>query len=122
MKKTEDLEFHVLSCLAAANNGKHGYAVRRWLLEHLAMTVPLQSIYRLIIRLHEKGLVECQEGTFSDSYAGMPRKTYNVTTDGWDYIAKRASEVRSQITRLTLSLKEYEKVVSYVEQQETHVG
>jgi DNA-binding PadR family transcriptional regulator len=120
--KTEDLEFHVLSCLAAARDGKHGYAVRRTLLERLGMTVPLPSIYRLIDRLHQKRLVECQEGAFADSYAGMPRKTFRLTEAGWHYLADRALSVRTQIDRLLLSLDEYKKVVSHAEKRETQGG
>jgi DNA-binding PadR family transcriptional regulator len=98
-------------------DGKHGYAVRRVLLERLGMTVPLPSIYRLIERLHQKEFVECREGTFADSYAGMPRKTFRLTDNGWRYLAERASSVRSQINRLVQSLSEYEKVVPHVEQR-----
>jgi DNA-binding PadR family transcriptional regulator len=120
--KTEDLEFHVLTCLASARDGKHGYAVRRWLLDRLGISVPLPSIYRLVDRLHEKGVVELQEGTFADSYAGSPRKTYFLTAQGWLYVGERASAVRSQLARLTLSLTEYERVVSHVENREAHGG
>ena len=116
--KAEDLEFHVMSCLAAARDGKHGYAVRRWLKERLGMVVPLQSIYRLIDRLHQKRLVNCKEGTFADSYAGPPRKTYRMTPEGWSYLAARANGVRDQIDRLKISLNEYEKVVSHGRENE----
>ncbi len=113
--KLEDLEFHVLVCLSAAPAGRHGYAVRRWLVSHLGVPVPLQSIYRVIERIHQKHLVECVEGKFADSYAGLPRKTYRLTPVGQEHMAKCATAVTAVVARLTKSLEAYEKVVSHAE-------
>lgn len=113
MTKADDLESHVLACLAAARGWKHGYAVRRWLIDHLEMEVALASIYRVIDRLHKNGLVDLQETSFLESYAGRPRKNYRLSHAGWNCITERAITVRVQVDRLQRSLLEFTKALSH---------
>jgi DNA-binding PadR family transcriptional regulator len=111
--KTEDLEFHVLVCVASAPDGRHGYGVRRWLKERLNMDVPLQSIYRTVQRLHKAHVVDLQERGFAGSLAGLPRKTFKLTDFGKQYAAARTTVVQTQVERLQLSIGIFAKATSH---------
>lgn len=113
--KVEDLDFHVLTCLVSAKDGRHGYAVRQLLSDRLGVRVPLQSIYRVFDRLQKQKKVERRQGTFEESYAGIPRKTYTLTDGGRSYLGELALIAQSRIKHLSRSLTEYEKVVSHDE-------
>ena len=117
---SEDLEFHVLVYLALGD-WRHGYAVHRWIREHHGMEVALQSIYRVIARLHQRGFVELQETSFCNSLAGIPRKNYRLSYAGRCHVEARVEAARVQRDRLTRSLSEYERVTSH-DPRETNAG
>lgn len=111
--RAEDLEFHVMVYLAVCNDWKHGYPLKDWLERQRGIDVPLQSLYRIIKKLHQEGMVDFKLGGADESYAGIPRKYYRLNTAGHQVLAERVQEVQAVVLRLQKSIEQFsQKVVS----------
>ena len=93
------LEYHVL--LAMAPRPLYGYAVKEAVEEESqgALTPRAGSLYRVIARLLDDGLVEeaeAPEGT--PPHPGRPRKYYALTPEGRQVLSEEAARMRSAAT------------------------
>ena len=108
--RIDDLEFHVLVCLAVCRTWKHGYAIRQWLCQHRKIDPTFQAVYRVIDRLHDRGLVDLKTGGFTESLAGLPRKNYLLNEAGYRELETQVTEMSQVAARIEMSVQEFSKL------------
>lgn len=75
------LEGIVLAILAA--RPAYGYEITAWLRERGFADIAEGTVYALLVRIEQKGLVDVQK---VPSEKGPPRKVYSLNTQGRDYL------------------------------------
>ena len=103
------LEYHVL--LAMAPGARYGYALTEAVEEESGgvLTPRAASLYRLIARLMERGLVEEMEAPEdTPPHPGRPRKYYGLTGEGRTLLADEARRLQeaAALARKRLGLAE----------------
>lgn len=75
------LEGIVLAILA--ERSAYGYEITAWLRENGFTDIAEGTIYALLIRIEQRGLVDVEK---VPSEKGPPRKVYTLNTQGQDYL------------------------------------
>lgn len=93
------LEGIVLALLS--NRPMYGYEITAWLREQGFADIAEGTVYALLIRVEQRGLVDVQK---VPSEKGPPRKVYSVNADGrayldefwatWTFLAERLDQLR----------------------------
>ena len=107
MSVVDDLEFHVLACLAQASESRrYGWQIQYWLEEHLDLTVRVTSVYRVLNRFYAKGWVDRREGEQHPQCPGQPRQYYTLNTAGWAHLRIQGEHMMARAERLSKSANE----------------
>jgi PadR family transcriptional regulator PadR len=98
------LEGIVLALLA--RSPAYGYEITAWLRERGFADIAEGTIYALLVRIEQRGLVEV---TRAPSEKGPPRKVYAITADGraqledfwqtWGFLTERLNELQGRGSR-----------------------
>lgn len=88
-----------------AGRSAYGYEITGWLREQGFTDIAEGTIYALLVRIEQRGLVDVQKVA---SAKGPPRKVYSLNTRGeeyldefwtnWSFLAERIEQLRSQHT------------------------
>jgi PadR family transcriptional regulator PadR len=95
------LEGIVLAVLA--NRSAYGYEITTWLREQGFADIAEGTIYALLVRIEQRGLVDVQK---VPSEKGPPRKVYSLSEAGleylnefwrtWSFLAERIEQLREK--------------------------
>lgn len=95
------LEGIVLAILAS--RPAYGYEITSWLREQGFTDIAEGTIYALLVRVEQRGLVEVEK---IPSEKGPPRKVYSLNAEGrqyleefwktWNFLAKRIDQLRQE--------------------------
>ncbi|MCV2393665.1 PadR family transcriptional regulator [Actinotalea sp. M2MS4P-6] len=93
------LEGVVLAILAV--RPAYGYEITAWLREHGFADIAEGTVYALLVRVEQKGLVDVEK---VPSEKGPPRKVYSLNAQGqayldefwgtWSFLAERIDQLR----------------------------
>ena len=124
MSAVDDLEFHVLACLAQASESRrYGWQIQYWLEEQLGLTVRVTSVYRVLSRFHAEGWVDRRESEQHPQTPGLARKYYTLNTAGWAHLRTQAERMLRRTERLGKSAREGLRALSaHEERQRDHGG
>lgn len=95
------LEGSVLAILSG--RPAHGYEITAWLREHGFSDIAEGTVYALLVRIEQRGLVDVQK---VPSRKGPPRKVYSLNVSGreylnefwrtWNFLTERLEQLRKE--------------------------
>lgn len=107
-----DYGFHVLAYLASAP-GREGYGWRimRWLQHERDAKISRGAVYKVLIKLKERGFVDSRLGDPKDRFAGHRRTYYRLTLAGENQFLTHCEEMEKLIGHLSDSIARGKKTL-----------
>ncbi len=98
--------FYIL--LSLASGSKHGYAVLKDVEEVSVrrVTLSVSTLYTVLSRLQEQGLIERSDDGEESPSPGLPRKVYRLTERGQKALGREANRLRTLLAAYRLRIGE----------------